>query len=306
MNWHHIISADQFDCDSIKELFELARNIKKNPGLFHKDLADKVMFELFYQASTRTRFSFDLAMKKLGGRVIGTENARIFSSATKGETLEDTILTITVGLEADIIVLRYDKVGGAKRASQITETPIINAGDGPGEHPTQALLDLFTIQEELGRLNDFTIAMIGDPYHSRTIHSLARLLTLYKNVEIILVSPDEIGLDDETKKYLHERGLKFSHSKNLGKTLKKVDVAYMTRIQEEYFHNPEIYKKVFGQYVLSSKLIPSNLKLIMHPLPRKGEILFEVDKDPRAAYFRQVNYGLYIRMALLKLISDKV
>lgn len=305
MKWHHIISADQFDCDSIEELFGLARYIKKNPSLFYNELTGKVMFELFYQASTRTRFSFDLAMKKLGGRVIGTENARIFSSATKGETLEDTILTVTTGLEADIIVLRYDKIGGAKRASEITQVPIINAGDGPGEHPTQALLDLFTIKEELGRLNNFKIAMVGDPLHSRTIHSLTRLLSLYENIEIILVSPDEIGLDEETKKYLRDRKVKFSHSKDLTKTLKKVEVVYMTRIQEEYFHNPEIYKKVFGQYVLSSGIIPTNLKLIMHPLPRKGEILFEVDKDPRAAYFRQVNYGLYIRMALLKLISNK-
>lgn len=310
MKWRHILSAEQFNRNSIDYLFDKAKSIKQNPSLYNKILENKVMAKFFYQPSTRTSFSFDIAMKKLGGHVISTENARVFSSVTKGETLEDTILTLTTGLEVDVIVLRYDEMDGAKRASKITTTPIINAGDGAGEHPTQALLDLFTIQEELGRLDNFKIAMIGDIKNSRTVHSLAKLLTLYKNVDIIFVAPPEISLDKEegqkTVKYLTKHGARFFYSNDLERVLTEVDVVYVTRIQEEYFTDRKAYDKVFGKYILSPKILPADkVPIIMHPLPRKGEITFAVDSLPQAAYFRQVNNGLYVRMALLSLILGK-
>lgn len=323
MDWQHILSADQFDRNSLEELFVKAFKLKKvmdnsnfttEKELLVRDetlsrlLRHKRMVELFYQPSTRTRLSFAIAMEILGGHVFATENAREFSSAAKGETLEDSIRTVAK-LKADVIVLRYDEVGGAKRAASVSSVPIINAGDSFGEHPTQALLDLFTIYCALKRIDNLRIVIGGDLLYSRTVHSLARLLALYQGVKIIFVSAEDISLDKETEEYLISKNVDFVKETDLKFALTEADVVYWTRIQKEHFKDKEgsfdaeRYSRVANQYRIDSSTLPAGDKpLIMHPLPRNEEVReidFSVDDDPRAIYFDQVENGLYIRMALL-------
>ena len=244
-------------------------------------------------------------MLKLGGQVISTENAGHFSSAIKGETLKDSIRIISG--YSDIIVLRHPEVGAAERAAKVSLVPIINAGDGSSEHPTQALLDLYTIRKEIGRIGDFKIGMIGDLLYGRTIHSLIYLLSLGHNIEVFLVSPRELGLPEKYKSFLEKHKIKFSESDNLGSILPKIDVLYMTRIQKERFSSSRLYERVKNSFVLDKALLNKLNKrtVIMHPLPRVSEISREIDSDNRAAYFRQARNGLYIRMALLNLLFRK-
>jgi len=259
---------------------------------------------LFYEPSTRTRASFETAMDLLGGKVVfSTENARQFSSAAKGETLEDTIKILN-GYYPDVIVLRYDEEGGAKRAAAVSKVPIINAGDGTGQHPTQALLDLYTIQKEIGRVSDTSIAMVGDLTRGRTVRSLSYLYTKFPGVKIYFISPEAAKMRDDIKEYLKEKGVGFEEGNDLRKVASRVDVIYQTRIQKERGNLLEKDDEKESFCVVNQEIL--NLMkedaIILHPLPHVEELAPEVDGDKRATYFRQAENGLYVRMALLKMI----
>ena len=268
-------------------------------------LKGKILATLFYEPSTRTRFSFESAMIKLGGNVITTENAAEFSSAAKGETIEDTIRV--VNQYADAIVLRHFDIGAALSASLVSEVPIINAGDGAGQHPTQALLDLYTIKKEVGRLDNLKVALVGDLKHGRTVRSLAYLLGKYKNIHIDLISPKALRIGEDIKEYLEKHQVTFSETEDLANTAREADVIYQTRIQKERFSDPTTYKKYKGVYKINGELVKKMKKkaVIMHPLPRVDEISREVDDLPQAVYFKQVKYGLHLRMALLQHLIGK-
>jgi aspartate carbamoyltransferase catalytic subunit len=265
-----------------------------------KLLEGKIMASLFYEESTRTRFSFETAMHRLGGSVISTENARQFSSVSKGETLEDTI-RIMNGY-ADVIVMRHYESGAARRAADVSRVPIINAGDGTGQHPTQAFLDLYTVQKELGHIDDLDIAVVGDLANGRTVRSLCYLLAKYRNVRIHLVAPEVVRMRQDIKDYLARHDVWFQEETDLRSIARSVDVLYQTRIQKERFGDrADDYRAAQGVYVVDRELIESMKpeSIVMHPLPRVDEITVEVDSDRRAAYFRQAQNGVYIRMSLL-------
>jgi aspartate carbamoyltransferase catalytic subunit len=298
----HVVESQQYSRSLLDETFARADKLISDPAMASTRLRGKVLAALFYEPSTRTRLSFEAAMLRLGGQAMGTDNARDFSSAAKGETLEDSI-RIVAGY-ADVIVLRHHEEGAAKRASLVSDVPVINAGDGRGQHPTQALLDLYTVQRELGRVDGVSIAMVGDLANGRTVRSLAYLLTRYRDVDIRFVAPPEVAMRDDIKAYLSERGVRWTETTDLDAVLADVDVVYQTRIQKERFENPEEYLRVEGVYTIDaaslSKMRPH--AVVMHPLPRVGEIAAEVDSDPRAAYFRQARNGLQVRMAVLDML----
>ncbi|KAI3890156.1 hypothetical protein MKW92_037127 [Papaver armeniacum] len=300
-----VIEAQQFDLDILNAIFEVARemeNIEKRSGQ-SEILKGYLMSTLFYEPSTRTRLSFESAMKRLGGEVLTTENAREFSSAAKGETLEDTIRTVEG--YSDIIVMRHFESGAARRAAGTASIPIINAGDGPGQHPTQALLDVYTIEREIGKLDGIKVGLVGDLANGRTVRSLAYLLAKYRDVKIYLVSPDVVKMKDDIKDYLTSKGVEWEESADLIEVASKCDVVYQTRIQKERFgERIDLYEEARGKYIVDRTVLDVMQKhaVVMHPLPRLDEITVDVDADPRAAYFRQAKNGLYIRMALLKLL----
>lgn len=308
MELQHVIESQQFTREKLEELFEVTRNVelleKTRLKVNHQvsTLQSKVMITLFYEPSTRTRLSFETAMIKLGGSVVSTENAGSFSSAAKGETLEDTIRVLTG--YGDVIVIRHFEEGAAKRAALVSGIPIINAGDGSGQHPTQSLLDLYTIQKELGHIDGLRIAAVGDLANGRTVRSLAYLLAKFKDVHFYFVSPPNVKMKDDIKSYLDKHGVFYEESDDLKEVAKKVDVVYQTRIQRERFVNIEEYEKTKGIYIIDGEIMDVLPKssIVMHPLPRLDEIRYEVDKDPRAAYFRQAHNGLYVRMALLSIL----
>ncbi len=292
----HILESQQFDRAFITQLFTLADTVRKKKTL---PLKGKIMASLFYEPSTRTRFSFESAMLRLGGSVISTENAQVFSSAAKGETLEDTIRMANA--YADVIVLRHFEEGASMRASKVSQIPVINAGDGAGQHPTQALLDLYTIHKELGKIDGIHIALVGDLKHGRTIRSLAYLLGKYKKITIYFVSPIGLRVGNDIKEYLDKHAVQYEDTEDLDAVLGKVDVLYQTRIQKERFKNVSEYRKYKGCYTVDFKTVGRMKKksIIMHPLPRVDEIATEVDSSPKAVYFKQAEYGVAIRMALL-------
>ena len=306
----HVLKAQQFDKETLKRIFEITDKIRDNPIPMLKN-SGFLMSTLFYEPSTRTRFSFEAAMKKLGGDVISTESATNFSSAAKGERLEDSVRTVAA--YSDVIVLRHSQEGAAEAAAlACPDTPIINAGDGEGQHPTQALIDLYTIRRECGGVNGKSIALVGDLAHSRTIHSLLYLLAQYKDIgHLYLVSPEFVKLKRELLLHVAEKDIPLTISADLKDVAPKVDVIYQTRLQKERFNQEdfESYRKYNRQaeFRIDGDIL-SLMKpdaRILHPLPRVDELLPEVDADPRAAYFRQVEIGLYIRMALLvMLLSD--
>src|ERR1035437_2067036 len=295
----HIIESQQFDHYFIDTIFSVADALEKKTDT---SLKGKVMASLFYEPSTRTRFSFESAMLRLGGNVITTENAKEFSSAAKGETLEDSIRVLSN--YADVIVLRHYEQVASHRASLVSSLPVINAGDGAGQHPTQALLDLYTIQRELGKIDGIKIAMVGDLKHGRTIRSLAYLLGKYKNVRIYFVSPKELRVDNDIKRYLKKHRTQYSETEHLEPIIHEIDILYQTRIQKERFKSEAEYKKFKGCYRIDSKLVEKMKvkSIIMHPLPRVDEILTEVDSSSKAVYFKQTKYGLLVRMALLRYV----
>ena len=304
MKLYHVIEAQQFDVPTLHELFDataaMERLARQGGG---SEYQTRIMATLFYEPSTRTRFSFEAAMHRIGGRVITTENAAEFSSVSKGETLEDTIRIING--YADVIVIRHHEVGSARRAAAVSRVPVINAGDGVGQHPTQALLDLYTIRKEIGAIDGLKIAMVGDLAQGRTVRSLAYLLSKFSGIRMYFVAPQLLRMKEDILLHLRERGVEFVEEPDLDKILPEVDVVYQTRIQKERFGDRvEDYEQCRGLYVInghSLKLLKQN-SIIMHPLPRVGEIAMEVDSDPRAAYFRQAQNGLYVRMALLSMV----
>ena len=303
---YHIIEAQQFSREVMKGIFGLTREMEQVVSRYGSNILNRrIMATLFYEPSTRTRLSFEASMYRLGGQVITTESAREFSSAAKGETLEDTI-RIVEGY-ADVIVLRHYESGSARRAADVAAVPILNAGDGPGQHPTQALLDVYTIQKEIGRLDGIRVALVGDLANGRTARSLAYLLTKYEDVKLYFIAPDMVRMKDDIKAYLAEHGVAFVEEEDLMKIMPEVDVVYQTRIQRERFGDRIAdYEKVRGKYIIdpAAMAVLSDKAIVMHPLPRVDEIDPAVDKDPRAAYFRQAHNGVYIRMALLQMVLE--
>ena len=302
----HVLEAQQFSRDVMDKIFGVTREMENVVSRYGSNILNRrIMATLFYEPSTRTRLSFEAAMYRLGGEVITTESAREFSSAAKGETLEDTI-RIVEGY-ADVIVLRHYESGSARRAADVASVPIINAGDGPGQHPTQALLDVYTIQKEIGRLDGIHVALVGDLANGRTARSLAYLLTKYKDVKLYFVAPDIVGMRDDIKAYLTEHGVVFEEEDDLMSVMSKVDVVYQTRIQRERFGDRiQDYERARGKYIIDAAAMSalSDDAIVMHPLPRVGEIDPAVDTDPRAAYFRQAHNGVFIRMALLQMVLE--
>ncbi len=301
MKLNHVIEAQQFNVPMIKELFDIAGEMEK---IFLRggtqDYHHKIMASLFYEPSTRTRLSFETAMCRLGGRIISTENAREFSSVATGESLEDTIRVLNEYV--DVIVLRSNLVGGAKRAAAVSNIPIINAGDGKGgQHPTQALLDLYTIHKEIKTINGLNIAISGDLELGRTARSLTYLLGKFDRVRIFFAAPEKIQMTDDILKYLDKRNVWYEKLKTIEDVLPEVDVVYQTRIEKSRIDDlPDADEIIQKQFITKEHLSKmKNNSIIMHPLPRLNEISPEVDNDHRAAYFRQAKNGIFIRMALL-------
>lgn len=301
MRLHHVVEAQDFNRGMLEELFSTARVMEKVVEDGGSKLLDGcIMASLFYEESTRTRFSFETAMHRLGGSVISTENARQFSSVSKGETLEDTI-RIMNGY-ADVIVMRHYESGAARRAADISRVPIVNAGDGTGQHPTQAFLDLYTIEKELGGIDNLSIAVVGDLANGRTVRSLCYLLAKYRNVRVYMVAPEVVRMREDIKEYLSRHDVRWTEESDLREIVGEIDVLYQTRIQKERFGDrTEDYLSARGVYVVDRELLKSlrSDAIVMHPLPRVDEITVDVDGDPRAAYFRQAQNGVFIRMALL-------
>lgn len=303
----HIIESQQFSKEWLEnEFFPMVKEMKKLAKNAGKHiLAGKEMISFFYEPSTRTRLSFELAMRRLGGEIIfSTDHAKEFSSAAKGETIEDTV-RILCGYEPDVIVLRSNEEGMAKRAAEFSTVPIINAGDGAGQHPTQALLDIYTILEEIGRISGTSIAMAGDLAMGRTVRSLSYLYAKFPDVKIYFVSPEASKMRDDVKEYLTRHNVWFKELYDLREAANKVDVIYNTRIQKE--RGSQIEQSFSPSFCAVNQEVLNLTKrdaVVMHPLPRLNEISPEVDKDPRAAYFRQAENGLYVRMALLKMILE--
>lgn len=298
----HVIKSQQFDLKFIDKIFSIADKLSKKK---EEILKGKIMASLFYEPSTRTRLSFESAMLRLGGSVISTENAKEFSSAAKGETLEDSIKVISN--YADIIVLRHFEKGASRKASLVSSVPIINAGDGAGQHPTQALLDLYTIGKELGEIDGISIALVGDLKNGRTIRSLAYLLGKYKKITMFFISPEELRIGRDIKEYLNKHNVTYEENSDLESVIGNIDVLYQTRIQKERFEDESEYLKLKGCYQIDNNLVDKmkEKSIIMHPLPRVGEILPEVDTTPKAVYFKQAKYGVLIRMALLVMLFEK-
>jgi len=305
--WKHVVESQQFDRNLLETVFQVADQMKADLSgerKFAKVLDGKIMASLFYESSTRTRFSFESSMLRLGGSVITTENAQEFSSAAKGETLSDS--TKIMNGYADVIVMRHNEAGSAARAAEVSTIPIINAGDGAGQHPTQALLDMYTIVDTFPKFKSLKVAMVGDLRYGRTVRSLCYLLTKYDDVEIIFVSPSVCKMEGDIKEYLDKYKVQWREESDLAKVAKEADCIYMTRVQKERFHSVDDYEAAASKYILSQDLVETMKEdaIIMHPLPRVDEIPAEVDDDPRARYFEQAQNGLYIRMALLYLLLN--
>ena len=300
MNLRHVIDSQQFTLPVLTELFRVADQMERivaRGGT--QDYQNKIMASLFYEPSTRTRFSFESAMLRLGGRTISTERAQEFSSVIMGETLEDTIRV--VNNYADVIVLRHNEVGGAQRAAQVSAVPLLNAGDGKGgQHPTQALLDLYTIYKERKSIDGVKVAMVGNLNDGRTVRSLAYLLGKFERVKLFFVAPPALQIKQDVLDYLTGQDVWFSLEPDLQRVLPDIDVLYCTCIERERLQTGGDDKSRASYFIdanVVSRLSPG--ALIMHPLPRLNEIAPALDSDPRAAYFRQTRYGVLVRMALL-------
>ncbi len=285
--------------DGLFALAEAMEGVVERVGAVD-DLRGRLLATLFYEPSTRTRLSFEAAMLRLGGGVISAENARDYSSGAKGETLEDTV-RIVAGY-ADCVVVRHYEEGAAARMAAVSPVPVINGGDGPGEHPTQALLDLYTIGHEIGSIDGLRIALVGDLANGRTVHSLCRLLPLYRDLSLLLIAPPATRMRADVLAFLREHGVAYEESEDLAAVAGDIDVLYQTRVQKERFATVDEYERASGRYTvdraLMDRLRPN--AIVLHPLPRVGEIDPAVDGDLRSAYFRQARNGLFVRMALLK------
>ena len=300
----NIIDVTDLSTVEISELISTAEDIIANPAKYQSACAHRQLATLFFEPSTRTRLSFESAMLALGGSVLGFSEAAS-SSTAKGETVGDTVHTVSC--YADIIAMRHPKEGAPYAAAQFSEAPIIHAGDGGHNHPTQTLTDLLTIHREKGRLDNFTIGFCGDLKFGRTVHSLVNALSRYENIHFIGISPQELRLPGYVKEEsLAKRGIAYEETDSLEAVMPRLDILYMTRVQKERFFNEEDYLRLKDSYILTpEKLIPAKADLsILHPLPRVNEISVSVDKDPRAAYWKQVKNGKFIRMALIMKLLD--
>jgi len=302
----HLMSPLDFTTDELEELFALATDIEHNMAKYSKACAGKILATCFYEPSTRTRLSFESAMLNLGGNVIGFSDANS-SSASKGESVSDTIRVISCF--ANICAMRHPKEGAPMVAASKSAIPVINAGDGGHQHPTQTLTDLMTIRSLKGEIKDFTIGLCGDLKFGRTVHSLINALMRYPNINFVFISPPELKVPSYIKDQLKENKIPYKQVISLDEVMPELDFLYMTRVQRERFFNEEDYVRLKDFYILD-KAKMANAKedmLVLHPLPRVNEISVEVDDDPRAAYFKQVQYGVYVRMALiLTLLEIKV
>ena len=300
----HIIDLCDLTEKEFSDLYKLVSNIIDRPEGYVDACRGKVLGSLFYEPSTRTNLSFSTAMMRLGGSVVGFSDPNA-TSASKGETLKDTINMVSS--YADMIVMRNPREGAAKVASMYSSVPVINAGDGGHQHPTQTLTDLLTIRSLKGRLDHFTIGLCGDLKFGRTVHSLVRALSRYEGVNFIFISPEELKVPDYIKEdVLEANNIPYQEAERIEDVMPELDVLYMTRVQKERFFNEEDYVRLKDFYILNNqkmKLAKDDM-IVMHPLPRVNEISVEVDKDPRAAYFRQVQYGVYVRMALILTLLD--
>lgn len=291
-----LVSINDYSKEQILEILERASKFEANPR--EKILSNHVVASLFFEPSTRTRLSFESAVNQLGGRVIGFADSSS-SSTSKGESLKDTIQT--VALYSDLIVMRHPIEGSARWASEVSKVPIINAGDGANQHPTQCLLDLYSIKKTQGKLDNLEIAFVGDLKYGRTVHSLTIALTMFKNVTFHLISPDELKLPSSVKQYIKDANLKYYQYHDINEAINKVDILYMTRIQRERFADPIDYERVKNSYILHNDMLAhakENLK-ILHPLPRVNEIDENVDNNPKAYYFEQAQNGVWVRQALM-------
>ena len=294
----NIVEVGQFERSWVEALFASANEMRQIKAT-NRLLEDRILATLFYEPSTRTRLSFESAMLRLGGQVISTENAREFSSAIKGESVEDTV-RIVAGY-ADGIVIRHHEQGAAARASRVSPVPIINGGDGPGEHPTQALLDLYTIHHELGTFDGLNVALVGDLRYGRAARSLAMLLAMSRETRLLFVAPPAVPMGIDVKDKLTAHEVPWEDMSDLDAALRQADVVYQTRIQRERFATSTEARAAEGHYVITpeSMDLMKRRSILLHPLPRVDEIAPEVDTDSRAAYFRQAQNGVYVRMALL-------
>lgn len=294
----HVMSPLDFTTDELEQLFDLAADIEKNPQKYAHKCDGKKLATCFYEPSTRTRLSFESAMINLGGQVIGFSDAGS-SSASKGESVSDTILVISCF--ADICAMRHPKEGAPMVAAAHSRIPVINAGDGGHQHPTQTLTDLLTIRSLKGRLDHFTIGLCGDLKFGRTVHSLIRALVRYEDIHFVFISPEELRVPDYITDMLKEMGISYEENTSLEDTIADLDLLYMTRVQKERFFNEEDYVRLKDFYILNKQKmeLAKPDMLVLHPLPRVNEISVEVDDDPRAVYFKQVQYGVYVRMALI-------
>ena len=291
----NLISCEQLSKQDLKELFDLADVVRANPKKYSNALDGKVVTTLFFEPSTRTRLSFETAVERLGGKLISTENARENSSSTKGEILEDTISVVSG--YSDAIVMRHSFNDAAERAARVANIPIINAGSGKGEHPTQSLLDAYTIRNKKGRLDNLKIAILGDLVNGRTIHSLIKLFGLYDNIEFYALSKENLALPEKYVKIIEDTGNKYYKCYSFDDIPKDVDIMYHTRIQAER-SDEDLGKE---QFVINKEVLDkfSDNTLVMHPLPRVDEISTDIDGDKRAIYFEQAHNGMWVRMALL-------
>ncbi len=294
----HLMSPLDFTTQELDKLFDLANSIEKNPQQYAHSCDGKIMATCFYEPSTRTRLSFESAMTRLGGQVIGFSDAGS-SSAAKGESVSDTIRVISC--YADICAMRHPKEGAPMVAAEKSGIPVINAGDGGHQHPTQTLTDLLTIRSMKGRLDNFTIGLCGDLKFGRTVHSLIHALERYENIRFIFISPEELRIPDYIIESLKAKNIPYEEVISLDTVMPELDLLYMTRVQKERFFNEEDYVRLKDFYILNTEKmeLAKPDMLVLHPLPRVNEISVEVDEDPRAAYFKQAQYGVYVRMALI-------
>ncbi len=291
----HVLSCEQYTRESLENLYELTDKIVENPEKYRHILENKIIATMFFEPSTRTRLSFESAIIRLGAKVISTENASANSSARKGETIEDTIKVVQE--YADAIVMRHSDDKSAEKAASVAKVPILNAGSGKGEHPSQALLDIYTIRKHKGKVDGIKVAILGDLIYGRTIHSLLKLLSLYDNIEIYGLSKKEFALPEKYIKMLQEKNIKYTICSSFDDIPKDIDVMYHTRIQSERFEGD------FGkeEYIINKEILDkfSEHTLVLHPLPRLEEISTDIDDDPRALYFEQAHNGVPVRMSLI-------
>ena len=295
----HLMSPLDFSVEELDQLMDLANDIEKHPEKYAHACDGKRLATLFYEPSTRTRLSFEAAMMNLGGTVLGFSSANS-SSASKGESVADTIRVVSC--YADIVAMRHPKEGAPLRASRYSRIPVINAGDGGHQHPTQTLTDLMTIRRRKGRLDDLTIGLCGDLKFGRTVHSLIKTMARCQNIRFVLISPEELRVPDYIiNDVLEANGIEYKETRSLEEVMPELDILYMTRVQKERFFNEEDYIRLKNSYVLTKEKmgLAKPDMAVLHPLPRVNEIALDVDDDPRAAYFEQVQNGVYVRMALI-------